>query len=212
MNITVFGATGLVGKRIIELGLAHGYHMTAFGRNVEGLIDKDARDEHFTAMKGYVFDAADVLKAVKGADAVISTLGGSMDGTDKSRSLGMKNIIQQMEKAGVKRIVALGGMGVLDDKDGNYLIDSPTYPEEYLAVGQEHLQAYNSLKDSALDWSFVGSPDIIDAGETGNYITSADHVPEPDNYKINAGDLAEFMLKEAGSNNYVRQRIGISNK
>ncbi len=210
MNITVFGATGLVGKRVIELGLAHGFNMTAFGRNVEGLIDKDARDEHFTAIKGYVFDASDVLKAVKGADAVISTLGGSIDGTDKSRSLGMKNIIQQMEKAGVKRIVALGGMGVLDDSNGDYLMDAPTYPEEYRAVGQEHLQAYQFLKESSLTWSFVGSPDIIDAAETGNYTTTANHAPEPNNYQINAGDLAAFMLKEAVENKYVHQRVGIS--
>ena len=60
MKITVFGATGLVGKRVIELGLAHGHKMTAFGRNVDSLIDKDARNENFTAIKGYVFDAADV--------------------------------------------------------------------------------------------------------------------------------------------------------
>lgn len=210
MNITVFGATGLVGKRVIELGLAHGYNMTAFGRNVDSLIDKDARNEHFRAIKGYVFDASDVSKAVKGADAVISVLGGSIDGTDKSRSLGMKNIIQQMEKNGVKRIVALGGMGVLDDANGNYLLEAPDYPEEYLAVGREHLQAYEFLKASSLNWSFVGAPDILDAKETGHYVTSANHVPEPNNYKIAAGDLAEFMLREAGEDQYVNDRVGIS--
>ncbi len=210
MKITVFGATGLVGKRVVELALAHGYQVTAFGRNVESLIDKDARDDHFTAVKGYVFDASDVSKAVKGADAVISVLGGSIDGTDKSRSLGMKNIIQQMEKNGVKRIVALGGMGVLDDANGNYLVDSPDYPEQYLAVGQEHLQAYEFLSSSSLSWSFVGAPDIIDAKETGHYTTSANHLPDPNHYTITAGDLAAFMLKEASENQYVNQRIGIS--
>ncbi len=210
MKITVFGATGLVGKRVIAKGLANGFTITAFGRNVEGLLDKDARDDHFHAVKGYVFDAGDVLYAVKEADAVISVLGGAFDGTDKSRSLGMKNIIAQMEKAGVKRIVALGGMGVLDDIHGKYLLDALDYPEEYKPVGQEHLQAYLYLKDSSLDWSFVCAPDIIDADGNGHYITTADHAPEPNRYKIAAGDLADCMLKETGGREYVHHRIGIT--
>ena len=42
-------------------------------------------------------------------------IGGAMDGTDKSRSLGMKNIVQQMQRAGVDRIISVGGLGILDD-------------------------------------------------------------------------------------------------
>ena len=71
MKITVFGATGMVGKRVVAQALAKGFSVNAFGRNVEDLIDKDNRDEHLSAIKGYVFDETDVYKAVKNADAVI---------------------------------------------------------------------------------------------------------------------------------------------
>lgn len=114
MTITVFGATGQVGKQVVNQALALDFTVKAFGRNVEHLIDADNRNKKFEAIKGYVFDANEVLEAIKHSDAVISALGGNFDGTDRTRSLGMKNIVSQMQIAGVNRIIALGGLGVLN--------------------------------------------------------------------------------------------------
>jgi putative NADH-flavin reductase len=211
MTITVFGATGQVGLRILRLALAKGYTVKAFGRSIEEMIDEDLRNENFQAVKGYVFDEKQVLEAVQGSDAVFSALGGSFDGTDKTRSLGLKNIINQMEKAGVKRIVAVGGMGVLNADEATYIIDTPNYPEMYQPVGREHLKAFFVLQASNLDWTFVCPPDIKNEDATGLYYTNANYPPEKNNYRITAGDLAMFMLNEAIENKYVHQRVGISN-
>lgn len=211
MILTVFGATGMVGKHIVAYALALGHHVKAFGRNVESLIDEDLRNTNLESIKGYVFNEDDVFDAVQGSDAVLSALGGSFDGTDKTRSLGIKNIAAQMEKAGVKRIVALGGRGILNAEDNTLLIDKPTYPKEFLPVGKEHLQAYLYLKESNLDWTIVGAPDIVDEEATGEFITAADRPPNPAKRKINAGDLALFMLSEAATNQYIKHRVGISN-
>ena len=48
---------------------------------------------------------------IKESDAVLEGAIGGADGADKARSLGIKNIIAQMEKTGLKRIIALGGFG-----------------------------------------------------------------------------------------------------
>lgn len=210
MIVTVFGATGQVGLRVVNMGLAKGFHVRAFGRNIENMIDEDLRNKNFEAIKGYVFDEKEVRNAVKGADAVISALGGAFDGTDKTRSLGMKNIVKQMEAAGTKRIIAIGGMGVLKDDEYEFMLKNPDYPQQYLAVGNEHLQAYQYLNNSNLSWTFLCPPNIIDADATGEFITAADYPPQPNKYKINAGDLALFMLNEITDNNYLKQRVGIS--
>ena len=211
MIITIFGATGMVGGRIVKTALAMGHTVKAFGRNIESFIDEDLRNEKFVAIKGYVFDEKDVRKAIEGSAAVISALGGSFDGTDKTRSLGMKNILQQMQKVPVKRIVAIGGMGVLKDDEHEYLLNREDYPEMYLPVGNEHLRAYLQLKASDLDWTFVCPPDIKDEDATGSYITSAEYAPEPNHYRIAAGDLAFFMLDELRKNEFIKLRVGISN-
>lgn len=210
MTITIFGATGQVGRRAVEQALANGIIVKAFGRNIEALIDKDLRTDAFHAIKGHLFDEEEVLNAVKGSDAVISVIGGAFDGADKTRSLGIKNIVIQMQKTGVKRIIALGGMGILNSDQNTLIIDRPDYPQEYLPVGKEHQLAYEYLKASDLDWTFVCSPDILNEDATGNYITNADYPPTPNLYKIAAGDLADFMLNELKQNKFLKHRVGIS--
>lgn len=211
MHITVFGATGQIGKRIVQQALNKGYFVTAFGRNVESLIDQDNLNEKLTAQKGYLFEEKDVAKAIDKADVIISVLGGASDGSDKTRSLGMKQIITQMQKKGKNRIIALGGMGVLNAEDNTLLLHADDYPEEYLAVGLEHLKAFELLLESNLDWTFFCPADIHDKDETGIFITSINYAPEPNHFRINAGDLAMAMLKAATNQEYVQQRVGISN-
>lgn len=209
MIITVFGATGMVGKQLVQQALFKGHRVKAFGRNVYTELETDTKN--LELIKGALFDESDVFHAVKNSDAVLSALGGGFDGSDKTRTLGMKNIIAQMKKAGIKRIVAIGGLGVLNASEETLLIDGEDYPPEYKPVGKEHQQAWEYLRESGLDWTFVCPPNIINAGPTGGYTTNANYPPEINNYSINAGDLAMFMLNELEKNKYVKQRVGISN-
>jgi len=211
MVITIFGATGQVGRLAVHSALAMGHSVRAFSRDISMWIDEDLRNTRLEAIQGYVFNEEQVLGAISGADAVLSVLGGSIDGTDQTRSLGIKNIVAQMKKAAVSRIIALGGAGVLSEQDGSYFLHKDGYPAEYLAVGEEHLKAFLYLKDSGLEWTFVCSPDIVAAAATGRYITAADHAPVPDLHRINAADLAAFMVSELSENKYIRHHVGISN-
>lgn len=209
MNLIIFGATGTVGKQLVQQALFKGHHVKAFGRNV--FTTDYLEKEKLVLVQGALFDEKEVFNAIKGCDAVLSAIGGAMDGSDKTRTLGMKNIIKQMEKAGVKRIVAVGGSGILNFDENTLLVDHADYPKQYIPVGKEHQKAYELLQESTLDWTIVGSPEIVDNGPTGAYTSKANYEPDPNNYRINAGDLAMFMLNELEKNEYVKQRVGISN-
>ena len=209
MIITIFGATGMVGTQLVKQALHKSYTVKAFGRNV--FTADFAENKYLHLIPGALFDEKQVFDAVSGSDAVLSALGGSFDGTDKSRSLGIKNIVTQMEKAKLKRIIAVGGMGSLDTEDDEIIMETPIYPKQFLAVSKEHYKAYQFLKASSLNWTMVCPPDILKADATGLYHTAANHLPLPNNKKINAGDLAMFMLNELTKNEYIQQRVGISN-
>ncbi len=208
MKLVIFGATGLVGKELVKQALFDGHTVKAFGRNVftEGLPD----DKNLELVQGALFDEGEVYKAIKGSDAVLSVIGGTVDGADKTRSLGMKNIVKQMEKAAVKRIVALGGMGVLDADNGKLLMEQEDFPAEYYAVSAEHLKALGFLQQSNLDWTFVCPPMINAGGPTGVFTTTANMLPSPNAFSLSSGDLALFMLKELQQKEFVRQKVGIS--
>lgn len=212
MIIAVFGATGQVGKRIVRYALAKGHTVRAFGRNVSDLIDEDLRDNNLEAIRGSVFDEEEVFDVVNGADGVLSALGGGFDGTDKTRSLGIKTISEQMTKVGVPNIVALGNTAVLSAPGGDFVLNNPGFPKEFLPVGKEHLQAYQHLKSSSLDWTFVCSPEIKDADATENYIVSETYAPQPDKCYITTGDLAHYMVNELERRQHLHQRVGISAK
>lgn len=209
MQVTIFGATGMVGKHLIIHALAKGWKVNAFGRNVDSLIDEDLRSEQLHTIRGYVFDEDDVRKALHGSHAVLSALGGAFDGSDRTRSLGIKNIIAQMKAEGIQRIVALGGLGVLPDENGGYIMDGSEYPQEYVPVGQEHKLAYEYLKASGLDWTFVCAPNILPKEADNHFIAIEEKLPG--SWEINAGNLALFMIEEIAFPQYVHHRVGIGN-
>lgn len=208
MKIIVFGATGTTGKELVKQALYNGNDVKAFGRNV--FTEDLPEDKKVELVQGALFDEGEVLHAIKGCDAVLSAIGGTTDGTDKTRSLGMKNIVKQMEKAGVKRIVALGGMGVLDGTGEKLVMDEEDFPPQYNAVSLEHKKALDTLQNSNLDWTFVCPPTIEPGEPTGIFQATGDRLPEPNNLKISSGDLALFMLKELEQKLFVKQKVGIS--
>ncbi len=208
MTITVFGATGMVGKQFVREALIMGHRVKAYGRNV--FTTDFPKNENLEVFPGTLFDEDQVFKAIKDSDAVVSVVGGSIDGLDKTRSLGMKNIVKQMEKAGVKRIISLGGKGILDSEEG-LLMEQPDYPREFLEVGKEHYSAFEHLEKSGLQFTMIGSPDIVDGPPTGIFHTAANVPPQPDNNRIFSGDLGLFILQELKNGNFIRQRVGISN-
>ncbi len=209
MKITIFGATGMTGKRCIDEALAHGHHVRAFGRNVfEALSTERERLELF---KGGVLSKGDVEDAIKGADAVISCLGGGIDGTDRTRSLGMKNIVEAMMKKGPKRILAIGSTGVLQADDSTLRYEVPGYPQAYKTVAIEHREAWQYLENSTLDWTFLCPPEIKDTPPSGEYNLARDYAPEGLNW-VHAGDLAHFIMHELKLNEWVNCRVGIAAK
>jgi uncharacterized protein len=209
MTITIFGATGMVGKQLVQFCLLEGHTVNAYGRNVHELIDDAERNTQLHLIKGGLFDKSDVEKAVKGADIVLIALGGAIDGTDQTRSLGIKYIVEAMEKHTVKRIVAIGGMGCLQADDDTLICETDSFPEQYKAVTEEHLKALSFLKHSTLHWTFVCPPMIQPGEPTGIYKTNIDYPAAGGT--IFSGDLAHFMLSEAMQSHFTKAKVGIAN-
>jgi uncharacterized protein len=206
MNVIVFGATGQMGRQLIKQALWKGHIVKAFGRNIHEL---DTEDEKLQTIKGSVFDDNDIKKALKGCDAVVSALGGGVGDTDITRSLGIKKIIAGMKALKINRIIAIGGLGVLNAAEDKYIFENEDFPDQYKAITAEHFKAFEQLKNSGLDWTFMCPPDLVEAPYAGKYQVSKNYPPQG-SFKINTGDLAEFMISELANNAFLQCRVGIA--
>lgn len=209
MKIIVFGASGRTGRRVCRMALEHGHEVTAFIQENETL---DLDDKNLHLIKGDIFNEAKVALNIQGKDAVISVIGEpTLDVSTHVRSVGMKIIVESMEEAGVTRLVAVAGAGILDQNgvDGKLIMDDPDFPPAFLAVSREHLDAYNRLKASNLQWTIVCPPPIlIEEGPTGHYRIEANKHPGGDH--VTYGDMAKFIVTEVEKGKYTHNRVGIT--
>lgn len=204
--IAIFGASGRTGQRVVQAALAHGHTVRALVRDPARLTAQPG----VTLVAGDVLVAADVAEALQGAEGALSVLGGGTTADPgRTRSLGIHNIIQAMRAEGARRIVAVGGGGVLDSTTGpGRRSEQPGFPAVFQLVTAEHYAAYEFLRDSALDWTYVCPPDIPDGDATGNYRVAADVMPEQPK-ALPTGDLAEFLVREFAARDFVGHRVGI---
>ena len=77
MNVTVFGATGGIGRLVVDQLRSNGHTVTAYVRNPDKVPATWGEDVKVAV--GEITDAGAIDRAVAGADAVVSALGPSMD-------------------------------------------------------------------------------------------------------------------------------------
>ena len=211
MTITVFGATSSLGLEIIKQALAKNFLVKAFGRDVSTLIDKDLHTKNFEAIKGYIFDEKEVAKAIENTDAVISCLGGGVDGTDRTRSLGTKNIIRQMQNKNIKRIITVSNACILNTPDGKFIFESEDYPDEFKPVAQEHYNVLIQLQESNLNWTIFCPEKIINSDITLPYQLTKNILPDNAIKSISSSNLAASMLSSIGDSDFFGNRFGLCN-
>lgn len=144
MKIIVFGATGRTGRKIVKQALERNYHVTGFARNPYNIHFQHPLLEIFM---GDVLDAEKVKEAMQGHDVVLSALGIP---DSQQRFQAYQNIISAMNAYEMKRIIAIGGMGVLMADEHTRVAHTPEFPEQYKEVSEAHFKVYEELKKAAL--------------------------------------------------------------
>ncbi|MEX0878281.1 MAG: SDR family oxidoreductase [Thermoanaerobaculia bacterium] len=209
MKLLVVGATGGTGRELVAQALAAGHDVTAFVRNPARL---DERNERLTVARGDVLDFASVEPAVRGQDAVLCALGHKRwFYPNRILSEGTRNLMRAMEKHSVGRFVCETSLGIGDSwgRMGLYYT---------LFVGIFILPFYffdkarqeRVIRGSALDWVIVRPGALTNGPKRGVYR----HGPAVGSWlwtvRISRADVADFMLKQATSDAYLRQSPGVS--
>ena len=214
MRIVLYGATGMIGSRILKELLSRGHVVTAVARDPS----KVPAQNNLTVEKGDMLDADGIAKVAKGADVVVSSYGppSGPQGPDPAKVNQLveatRTLIAGVRRAGAPRIIMVGGAGSLEVSPGLQIVDAPTFPDAYKPVALAHRDAMHVLRECDLNWTYFSPAMMIQPGErTGKFRLGKDSLVSDDkgNSSISAEDYAVALVDEIEQGRHTKQRFTI---
>lgn len=205
MKVTLYGATGLAGSRILDELLRRGHTVTAVVRDSGKLAARD----RLTVLSGDVNDVAGIVAASKGADALVSAYGPGPENPEKLLPA-TENLIEGARLSGVPRFLYVGGAGSLEVAPGVTLIDSGHLPEEWKAIAIAHRDAMEMVRASTINWTCFSPAGFFGPGErTGKFRLGTDRFLTDDkgNSRISMEDFAIALVDELEKPRNERRRF-----
>jgi putative NADH-flavin reductase len=209
MKLTVFGATGGIGREIVRQALDAGHDVTAVVRDPARLPVTGERLEVYTAQ---LRDVEEVRPAVAGRDAVLSGLGPRSKADAGVAARLTRIVLDAMEAEKVRRLVVVSAAPLAPEAEGEPLLDRAA-----LAVVEAALKSvYADLREmeraltaSGTDWTSVRPPRLTDKPLTGAYRTVVGGRPRKGRF-ISRADVAHAMLAALDDPSTVRQGVGVA--
>ncbi|NUR88185.1 MAG: NAD(P)H-binding protein [Nonomuraea sp.] len=200
MKILLFGATGMIGRRLLSELERRGHEVTGVSRS--------------GPVKG---DVADTAKLAAGYDAVISAIAPPRDGSPPEGPFlaAQRALIDGVRQAGVDRLIVVGGAGGLQVAPGKDLVDTPDFPPMYKgeALAQRaSLEVYRS-EAGDVDWTYVSpAAEIAPGDRTGTYRLGTDQLLTDANGQsfISAEDFAVAIVDELERHAHPRTRFCVA--
>ncbi|WP_406434306.1 NAD(P)H-binding protein [Streptomyces sp. NBC_01589] len=212
MRVTVFGATGGIGRLVVQQLLDTGHQVTALTRNPDKL---SLTHPSFTLITGQLSDRGAVTKAVTSAEAVISALGPSLKRSATGTQLadGTRTLVAVMDEQKVTRFIGLATPSLADPSD------KPHWKHKVLPV-MAKLMFPNALRELEGMTQAVTSSDL---DYTIARITNPTNKPATSRIKsgflghdkvgsaMTRADIAAFLVSQLTDTGYKRAMPVISN-
>ena len=132
-KVLVTGATGFLGKYVVEELVEHGYQVRAFGRNSK--VGRSLENSSISFFQGDLTKADDVLEACKGMDLVVhagalSTVWGPWEDFYQANVLGTKYVLEACRQTDIQRLVYVSSPSVYAAPKDQLAIKESDAPEE----------------------------------------------------------------------------------
>ncbi|GGK51074.1 NAD(P)-dependent oxidoreductase [Streptomyces flaveus] len=206
MRILLFGATGMIGSRIAAEAGERGHEVTRATRSgKDGTLAADASD------------ADTVARLAAGHDAVVLAVSPPRDGIEASESLLEvgRGVLDGVRRAGVRRLVVVGGAGILEVSPGVRVVDTPGFPEDFLPPVRAQVALFELVRDNAddLEWTYLSPPAMVEPGERTGAYRIGDHQLLSDgegNSHISAEDYAVALVDELQRGELTRRLVHVA--
>lgn len=201
-KILVLGATGGTGRLIVREALARGHEVTALVRSPGKAADLGAR-----LIAGSVTDEAALREAVRGQDAVVSSLGTALSPFREVTllSAATQALVAAMKAEHVSRLVAITGIGAGDSRGhGGFLYDRLILPLLLRNVYADKDRQEAIVRDSGLDWVLV-RPSMLNDKPARGAVRALTDLSGFHGGTIARADVASFVLDQASDRNWLHR-------
>ena len=207
-NVVLIGASGFVGTAILNELLNRGHKVTAIVRDPAKVTASNPNLK--------VVQADVLIEASKGKDAVISAYNPGWKNPNIYEET-LKNyplIVDSVKKAGVERLLIVGGAGTLFYAPGKMVMDADDVPAKLLpgikSLGEFYLNTLR--KENDIDWIFLSPAANMTPGErTGKFRIGKDDLVVDVNgdSNISVEDYAVAMVDELEQKHHHKERFTI---
>lgn len=205
MKILVLGASGGVGRLVVQQAVARGHQVTAFLRRDPGTIPLDGA----IVVRGDVLDKQALSTTLAGQDAVVYAIGVKSSGPTTLFSQSTRLLIGAMEQQGVKRLVCVTGVGAGETKGhGGFLYDHVIFPLFTKNRYADKERQEELIRQSSLDWTIVRPAPFSEAKPLRDFqiVTEVGNVVLR---KVSRAEVASFVISELETGHYVRKTLFI---
>ena len=178
-NVVVMGATGPSGRYIVEALANTDLETTLFVRNEAKLAGLPTQNMNIVV--GDATSKADMERAIKGADVVVSALGGDV--------LPMAKVLEELVPASsVKQIVWMTGMGIHNEITGPRGEELARYAQQM----PEYIVAADTVAAIPVDVALLRCPLITEGDHVGYELT--EEGVQPNELPIERAALAACIV------------------
>jgi putative NADH-flavin reductase len=197
-KVLIIGASRGIGLETVKAALLAGHSVRALARSASSIPIQNARLEKVPAN---ALDSSAIRSALQGVDVVVQTLG--VDIAPQSIferttlfSQSTRILVDAMTIAGVKRLIAVTGLGAGDSRGhGGLLYDAVVFPLLLKRVYDDKDVQEWIIRSSGLDWTIVRPGLLTNRPAAGRYrILTA---PEEWRFgRISRADVADFIVRQ----------------
>jgi putative NADH-flavin reductase len=220
MKLTIFAATGGIGRHLLEQSVTAGHEVTAVVRDPKKL----STSARIVRADLSAPDARALRSAVAGADAVLSGLGARYRSEAGIAADGTRAIADAMQAVGTRRIIVVSAAPIStvpspgrpnppkhDPGEGFFMRNllSPMIKTVLRRIYADLARMEDVLRASGLDWSIIRPPRLTNGALTCEYRT-ANGQNLRGGVTISRADVAHLMIAAVDQPATIHQAIGIA--
>lgn len=204
MKLFILGATGGIGRRLLQLGLERGHQVTAYVRSPKKI---ESAHDWLNVIQGDIFNADQMAQAMAGHDVVLSAFGPTTLRASTLRRQFGKILAAALRKSGGRRCQIVSAAFLFQNVGIIGRILKATLFRQMIPdmAGME-----TEISQSDLDWTIVRPPRLTNGLARRAYRVVDGRLPDG-GFLISRADVAHFMIGEAEKPAHRKQIVGVAN-